>query len=80
MPILWNDATYPKLANNYYDLACMILKSNLRRLSKNTLHLTMVDEVFQEQLKARVISPLNASDPRGVNYSFLAHMPIFKNE
>lgn len=79
-PLMWEESLFDKIPCNY-GLAYQILKSNLKKLSKNRERLLMVDDVFKEQISLGIISKIeNVTEfiKYNKNCSFLAHMPIFK--
>ena len=80
MPLMWNSKSQHMLGKNK-NLALAILKSNLKKLQKNPDHLRLMDDVFREQQKSGIIKKIPniekfmAENP---NYSFLAHMGVFR--
>ena len=59
------------------------MRSNLRKLRKNEDHLYLVDQTVKDQLAAGIIERVESLDQYKVEhpeYSFLAHMAIFRPE
>lgn len=80
MPLLWNGRVSNLLGNNY-NLSKAILRTNLKKLSKNKDHLQMYDDVFKEQLQLGIIEQipdLPAFLEEHPSSSFLPHMGVFK--
>ena len=78
VPLLWNGKVSNHLSKNQY-LSEVILKSNLRKLSKDNLRL--MDETIKGQVEAGIIERIHdvnnyLSEHPG--YSFLPHMGVFK--
>ena len=79
-PILWNSGNSHLLSKNY-NLAKAILNSNLKKMSKNRLHLDLMDEYFRDQLQEGVIERIDDLDKFMQLYprcSFLPHMGVFR--
>lgn len=80
VPLLWNGKVSHLLSKNE-KLAKVILNSNLKKLQKNKEQLFLIDDTIREQMNLGIIEPISdlevykAEHPQ---YSFLAHMPIFK--
>ena len=78
LPCLWNKEVEHKLPNNY-KLASNILKSNLKKLNKDSSKLEQYNKVFTEQLEAGIIEkvPLERLINNN-NVSFMGHMAVFR--
>ena len=82
VPLLWNPKVSHLLSKNE-TLAKLILKSNFKKLQKNERHLLLMDQAIKDQLSAGIIEPVYDVDKfkaENPDYSFLAHMGIFKLE
>ena len=82
MPLLWNNKVSHLLGNKQC-LAKIILKSNLRKYSKNEQYLNMIDDVFKEQESLGIIERIENLPQlleENPNFSFLPHMPVFRME
>ena len=80
MPLFWNSKVSHLLGRNF-NLSQMILKSNLRKLRKNPLHLQLMNEVIKEQEKEGIIERIENLDQflqEHPESSFLPHMGVFK--
>ena len=82
MPLLWNHQVLHLLGNNY-NLAKRILHSHLKKFQETPEKLKMIDNVFKEQVEMGIIE--RVSNPEEIaelfpNYSYLAHMPVFRPE
>ena len=80
MPLLWREEVAHLLASNLH-LSKQVVKSNLKRLTKNPERLKMYDDVIQEQVKLGIIERI-ANVPQFLEEnptaSFLPHMGVFK--
>ena len=81
MPLIWNHKVDHLLGKNR-NLATQILKSNFKKLSKNSNeYLKMVDQTFREQTEMGIIERIDNLDQfleENPSHSFLAHMGVFK--
>lgn len=79
VPLAWRANVSSALATNA-GLAERILRSNERKLLKNKLHLSLMDEVFREQERLGIIERITDKSffEQHPNHSFLAHMGVFK--
>ena len=80
MPLMWKNKIKHLLGNNY-ELARQILKTNLKKLSKDPKHLMMTDDVFKEQEKEGIIEKITNLDQfiaENPQCSFLPHMSVFR--
>ena len=80
MPLLWNGRVSHLLGKNT-NLAKQILKSNLKKLSKNDEFLKLMDENIKTQAAQNLIERIDNLDrfcEEHPEYSFLPHMGIFK--
>ena len=80
MPLLWNGRV-SHLLGKKTNLAKQILKSNLKKLSKNDEFLKLMDENIKTQAAQNLIERidnLNRFCEEHPEYSFLPHMGIFK--
>ena len=80
MPLMWNAKNVHMLGRNY-NLARCILKSNLKKLTRNDTHLKMYHEVFAEQEELGIIEKIpNLSQflDEHPEASFLSHMGVFR--
>ncbi|XP_068225114.1 uncharacterized protein [Palaemon carinicauda] len=80
VPLLWNFKVAHLLGTNY-ELALMVLKSNLKKLQKDENKLSLMDKVFKDQLKSGIIQRID-NLPQFLeehpSHSFLPHMGVFK--
>ena len=80
VPLVWNGKVSHLLSKNE-KLSKLVLNSNFKKLQKNKKQLLLVDQTIREQIDIGIIEPIDdievykAEHPQ---YSFLAHMPIFK--
>ncbi len=82
MPLTWNGKVSHLLGKNYF-LSKQILKSNLKKLSKNKEKLLMTDDVFKEQEEQGVIEKIGNLDQfilEHPEHSFLPHMSVLKTD
>ena len=80
MPLLWNSEVQHLLGKNY-NLSLKVLKSNLKKLSKNPENLIATDEVFKEQERENIIEKvpdLERFMEENPQCSFLPHMSVFR--
>ena len=80
VPLLWN-GRFSHLLGKNFNLAKCILKSNLKKYSKDKGKLKMIDDNFKELKNLGVIERVENFDQyaeRFPNFSFLAHMPVFR--
>lgn len=80
VPLLWNGRVNHLLGNNY-NLAKCVLQSNLKKYSKEKGKIEMIDANFKELQHLGVIKKIENFDSfakQFPNYSFLAHMPVFR--
>ena len=80
MPLLWNSEMSHLLGKNHR-LATLILKSTLRKLSKNEEKLKLMDTVIQEQVANGIIKRVDDLEnflEVHPEHSFLPHMAVFK--
>lgn len=80
VPLLWNGKVSHLLSQNY-KLSKLILKSNLKKLNKNSSNLKLVDQTIKDQLHSGIIEKIdniNQFIDENPCCSFLPHMPIFK--
>ena len=78
--LLWDKEHSDRLANNFL-LAKAILRANFKKLQKSTNQLTLYDSVIQDQLAKGVIEKVDNLEQfmrNCPNSSFLAHMPVFR--
>ncbi|XP_068214776.1 uncharacterized protein [Palaemon carinicauda] len=80
MPLMWNQRTSHLLGQNI-NMSKGILASNFKKLKRNPEHLSMVDDVIQEQIEMGIIERIPNVEKfleKHPEASFLAHMPIFR--
>lgn len=79
MPLTWKAKVSSSLASNL-GLAKKVLKANEKKLFKDETRLHMMDEVFKEQEKLGIIERVDDKSflTQNPQYSFLAHMGVFK--
>ncbi|XP_068216710.1 uncharacterized protein [Palaemon carinicauda] len=80
MPLMWNQRTSHLLGQNI-NISKGILASNFKKLKRNPEHLSMVDDVIQEQIEMGIIERISNVEKfleKHPEASFLAHMPIFR--
>ncbi|XP_068234742.1 uncharacterized protein [Palaemon carinicauda] len=80
MPLLWNSKVSHLLGRNY-NLVKAVLKSNLKKLRKNELHLHLMDDAIKEQEQLGIIQRIPNLDQymeEHPEHSFLPHMGVFK--
>lgn len=80
MPLLWNDRVCHNLAENS-SLSKAVLKSNLRRLRKDSQKLLQYDEVISKQAENGIIETvkdINALKQNNQLVSFLPHSAVFR--
>lgn len=80
LPLLWNSNSKHLLGQNR-NLAMAILKSNYKKLIKNTDHFKLMDDYFKQQEDDGIIEKIPDVDEHLQNNphsSFLPHMGVFK--
>ena len=80
MPLLWN-AEMSHLLGKNHRLATLILKSTLRKLSKNEEKFKLMDTVIKEQVANGIIERVDDLEnflEVHPEHSFLPHMAVFK--
>ena len=80
MPLFWNSKVSHLLGKNF-NLSEIILKSNLKKLRKNPLHLHLMNEVIKDQEKDGIVEKIENLDQflqEHPESSFLPHMGVFR--
>ena len=82
MPLMWNPAIKHRLTKNFY-LAKRLLKINFKKLSSVENGLKQVDDIFREQESLNIIEKIPDLDnflETHPTASFLAHMPVYRQD